>query len=76
MRVCYARFGSNPVAGLYYASDMTDDENLWGLARRVRDGRKLVGIAAFVAALRLAWVMRSDTFPVDGMDMFFYDERA
>ena len=55
---------------------MTDDENLWGLARRVRDGRKLVGIAAFVAALRLAWVMRSDTFPVDGMDMFFYDERA
>ena len=36
----------------------------------------LVGIAAVATALRLAWVIRSKTFPVEGIDTLFYDERA
>ena len=36
----------------------------------------LLGIAVGAAVLRLAWVFRSETFPVEGMDMLFYDERA
>ena len=65
MRACYARFGSNPVAVLYYASDMTDDENLWGLARRVRDGRKLVGVTVIGAVVLSFWLaLSSDTIQV------------
>ena len=36
----------------------------------------LLGIAAGAAVLRIAWVLRSETFPVERMDTFFYDERA
>ena len=36
----------------------------------------LLGIAVGAAVLRLAWVFRSETFPVEGMDMLFYDEIA
>lgn len=44
--------------------------------RDLLDLALLVGIAAVATALRLAWVIRSKTFPVEGIDTLFYDERA
>ncbi len=42
----------------------------------LRDLPWLLIIVAVAVALRTAWIIRADTFPVQGLDTFFYDQTA